>query len=215
MESAFAPSVGIAITGIAVGSLIAAIVPTCLYLYVEPRGRLGWGVSGDAPNARRAPVMVRLTAWLSFAMGQFAIPWLLVPVACIALLYVQVRLGIGRPVGWAVTVAAGAMGFVQSLVALRMVPVGVRLLMRDARLGARVRALGRTNALLSASLVALAALMSWAMSVMPGLVHPWLSSALCWTALRPLMVYGAAYFLHAMMLGRCAKVLIDARPTGR
>src|SRR4030088_344712 len=101
MESAFAPPLGVVVVGAVLGALLAAILPTCLYLYVEPRGRLSWGTAGDAPHTRRAPAIVRGTAWLSFAVGQLAVPWLLVPAACGLLLYLQMKMGVGRPLGGA------------------------------------------------------------------------------------------------------------------
>jgi hypothetical protein len=209
METAFAPPVGITVTAAILGVLFAAILPTCLYLYVEPRGRRQWAALGDSPATRKAPPLVRFTAWLSFLVGQLALPWLLVPAACAVLLYLQTKLGVGRPVGMAATVAVGVGALVQSLLALRLLPLGVRLLARDAKLSARASGRARLHALVSAAVLGGCGLLSWAMATVPNFVHPWLRTALVWTALRPVMAYAAVCLLHAMLLGRCARALAD------
>jgi hypothetical protein len=210
METAFAPPLGIVVTAVALGGLLAAILPTCVYLYVEPRARLSWGVSGDTRTARRAPAIVRSTAWLSFAIAQFSVPWLLVPGACAVLLYLQAKLGVGRVTGPALTIAVGAMAVVQFALAVRLFPLGVRLLARDARLGPRLRGLARTIASVNTLLLALGAFMSWTMASLPGFVHPWLRVALAWSALRPVMAYAGIGLLHALMLRACGGVLTDS-----
>lgn len=207
---AFSPPLGLTVTGALLGALLAAILPTCLYLYVEPRGRRQWAVAGDTPAQRRAPAFVRLTAWLSFAIGQLALPWLLVPATCAALLYVQTKLGMVRPLGLGITVAVGIAALVQSFLALRLLPLGVRLLSRDARACSGVRARARWNGVVSAVVLGGGFLLSWAMTSMPNFVHPWLRAALEWTALRPVMTYAAVSLVHAALLGRCAATLADA-----
>jgi hypothetical protein len=211
MEIAFAPPVGITVTAAVLGVLLAAILPTCLYLYVEPRGRLHWAAAGDTPGNRRAPVLVRLTAWLSFAVGQLALPWLIVPVACGALLYLQTKLGVGRPTSVAATVAVGAAALVQSVTAFRLLPLGVKLLARDAKVCAMASGRARWNALASVVVLAGCALLSWAMATIPSFAHPWLRAALVWTALRPVMAYAAVCLLHALLLGQCARALEEQR----
>jgi hypothetical protein len=203
---AFSPPVGLTLIAALLAVLFAAILPTCLYLYVEPRGRTQWAVAGDTPAKRRAPGLVRLTAWLSFAVGQLAIPWLLIPATCAALLYVQTKLGMARPLGLGITVAVGVAALVQSVLALRLLSLGVRLLARDARACAGARARARWNVLASVVILGGAFLLSWAMHV-PSFVHPWLRAALEWTALRPVMAYAAVCLVHALLLGRCAATL--------
>jgi hypothetical protein len=188
------------------GVLLAAVVPTCLYFYVEPRGRLSWGVAGDSPRTRRAPALVRITACVSFAAGQLAIPWLLVPAACAGLLYAQAKLGAARPLGAAATVLLGVMGFLQAIFALGLIPVGVRLLTRDERSWSRMRGLAKVSGLTSGLLLATSALIGWGMAADPGLVHPWLRVALVWTALRPVMGYAAVGVAHALLVDWCARV---------
>jgi hypothetical protein len=209
MHTALIPTAEIALAAGVLGVLLAAIVPTCLYLYVEPRGRLSWGASGDAPRTRRAPVLIRFTAWLSFALGQFALPWLLVPVTCGALLYLQVQLGVGRPLGMAATVLVGVLALVESALAFRLIPLGVRLLAGDAGLGQRAARIASWTGIASGCVFGAGAFIQWAFAV-PGLVHPWLRVALGWTALRPVIAYAAVCMLHALLLGRCARVLVDA-----
>jgi hypothetical protein len=207
MQSAFGPPSAIIITAAVLGALLAAVVPTCLYLYVEPRGRLSWGVAGDTRATRRAPLLVRCTAWLSFAVGQLAIPWLLLPATCAVLLYLQAKLGVGRVAGPAATVMVGGMAIAQSVLAARLLPLGVRLLIRDRRAEARIGRVARRNALANVLLLGLALLASWAMGSLPGLVHPWLRVVLSWTALRPVMAYAAIGLVHALMLSQCRVVL--------
>jgi hypothetical protein len=199
----------VAVVAAVLGALLAAIVPTCLYLYVEPRGRLNWRAHG-ADGIRGAPPLVRFTAWLSFALGQLALPWLLVPAACGVLIYLQARLGVGRSFGVAATLAAGAMALVQSLLAVRLLRVGVGLLARDARRWEAVGRIAKGNGLASALLLGLGATMSWGFAAVPGLVHPWLRAALVWTALRPVAAYAALCLIHAVLLGRCARLLADS-----
>src|SRR5271166_5548019 len=112
------PFVGIAIAAGGLAALLGAILPTCLYLYVEPRGRRQWAAEGDTLGKRSAPGIVRLTAWLSFAIGQLALPWLIVPGVCAVLLYLQTKLGIVRPIGLAATVGIGAAALLQAVMAV-------------------------------------------------------------------------------------------------
>jgi len=213
MPNAIAPT-ATAIVAI-VAALLTTIVPTCLYAYVEPRGRLSWGTAGDSPRSRRAPALVRITAWLSFAVGQIAVLWVLVPAACAFLLYLQVTLGAGRPLGAAATVAVGTMALAQSALAVRLLPLGVRLLARDKHLSQRVVRLAKWNALASSILLSLGALLAWAMAAAPSLVHPWLRVALEWTALRPILAFACVCLVHALLLGQCARLLVGAPSRSR
>lgn len=200
-----APVLGIAIVAGGLAALLGAILPTCLYLYVEPRGRRQWAAEGDAPGNRRAPAIVRLTAWLSFAIGQMALPWLLVPGACAVLLYLQTKLGIVRPIGMTATIGIGAAALLQAVMAIRLWPLGVKLLARDAHVCSALAGRSRATALVSASLLGAASVLGWAMATIPNFVHPWLRAALVWTALRPVMVYAVVCLAHAMLLRTCCK----------
>ncbi len=204
MPNAFVPTV----TALAafLAALLAAILPTCLYAYVEPRGRLSWGRAGDSPRTRRAPALVRVTAWVSFAVGQIAVLWLLVPVGCGVLLYLQSRLGVGGPLGLVATIAVAAMALLQSVLAIRLLPVGVRLLARDRHLSGRIGRLAKWNGVASVLLLGLGAFLAW---VTPWLLHPWLRVALVWTGLRPIMAFACASLIHALLLWQCARVLVD------
>jgi hypothetical protein len=190
--------------------LLAAILPTCVYRYVEPRGRLNWGTPGDLPETRRAPRWLRSTAWLSFAVGQLALLWLLVPVGCAGLLYLQAKLGVARPLGVAVTLSSGTVALLESLLAFRLLPLGVRLLMRDRRLEKSLARLAKTNALASALLLVIGALLSWAVRAVPGWMHPWLRVVLVWSALRPVIAGAVVLLLHALLLDRCAVALAQS-----
>jgi hypothetical protein len=190
--------------------LFAAILPTCLHRYVEPRGRLSWGTPGDSRGARRAPFLLRSTAWLSFALGQLALPCLLVPAGCAGLLYLQTKLGVAHPLGVAATIAFGTTALFQSLLACRLLPLGVRLLMRDARLEKSLARLAKTNAMASGLLLAMGAVLSLVMRAVPGSVHPWLRAALVWSAVRPVILCAFLFLLHALMLDRCAVVLAQS-----
>jgi hypothetical protein len=207
METAFSPPPGLSITAAVLVVLFAAILPTCLYLYVEPRGRRQWATAGDNPAKRRAPVLVRFTAWLSFVVGQLAIPWLLVPAVCTVLVILQTKLGVARPLGLGVTVAVGVAALLQSLLSLRLIPLGVRLLSRNEKTAKRASGGVRWNGMVSAVVLGGCLLLSWAIATIPGFVHPWLRIALVWTALRPVMVYAALCLVHALLLGRCAHAL--------
>jgi len=151
--------------------------------------------------------MVRFTAWLSFVVGQLAIPMLLVPVVCGVLVFLQIKLG--RPLGLGATITVGVAALVQSLLSLRLIPLGVRLLSRDAKTAKRASGGARWNAMASLVVLGGTLLLSWAMAAIPGFVHPWLRVALVWTALRPVMVYAAVCLGHALLLGRCARALAE------
>jgi hypothetical protein len=207
MEAAFSPPLGITVAVTGLAALLAAILPTCLYLYVEPRGRLQWGVAGDNAKSRRAPALVRLAAWLSFAVGQLAFLWLLVPAWCALLLYLQMKLGFGRTFSIGLTAGAGVAALLQAVLALRLLPLGVRLLARDAKACARAADRGRLQSTASALFLVGAGVASWAVATIPGLVHPWVGATLQWTALRPVMAYAAVCLVHGLLLGRCASVV--------
>ncbi len=207
----FTLPMSVVVAAAVVGALLAAIAPTFLYLYVEPRCRRHWAAAGEASSARKAPALVRLTAWSSFAVGQLALPSLLVPASCAGLVYVQARLGLLRPGGLMVTVAVAVAALVQSLVAVRLIPLGVRLLARDAKLVAGASARARTSALVNGVVLAGGLALSWALATLPSFGLPWLRFVLAWAALRPVIAYAAVCLLHAMLLGRCARALAEER----
>jgi hypothetical protein len=204
---AIGPSVIAAV--VIVCALLAAIVPTCLYRYVEPRGRLLWARALDAPSTRRAPLVVRATAWLSFALGQWAVLGWIVPVECASLVYLQYKLGVGLPLGVVVTAVVGAMAVAQSLLAFRLFPVGVKLLLRDPRWDRRMASLARSHGVASGLLLGAGSLLGSAMTAFPGLVHPWLRAALVGTALRSVTAVAAAGLVHALSLAHCGRALGD------
>jgi hypothetical protein len=189
METALTPPTGLAgnalLVLIALVGLLGTVIPSILFWYIEPRGRRQWGIEGDSAANRRAPFLVRATAWLSFFVGQLAVPWLIVPGVCTVLLYLQVKLGIVRPAGMAVTVGVGGAALLQALLAMRLWPLGVKLLMRDGHLCSTLARRSRTNAFVSLALLGAMSLLGWAMFNVPHFVHPWLRPVLLWTAVRP------------------------------
>jgi hypothetical protein len=151
-------------------------------------------------------------AWLSFALGQLAIPWLLVPVACAGIGYAQAKLTLGRPIGVGPVVtlsAVGAMALVECALALWLFPLGVRLLARDAAACTAVTRRARAGILAGFFVLAGCYLVRWAVVAVPGLIHPWLRVAFFWAALRPVMGYALACLLHSVLLGRCARALAE------
>lgn len=207
------PHIGAAVTVVAlvVAGLVGAIVPTCLYLYVEPRGRRQWGVQGDTPASRRAPFLVRASAWLGFAVAQTALPMLVVPVVCGGLLYAQIRLGAIRPIALAATALLGLVALAQAAYSLRLFPMGVRLLARDAGLGRALTAKARGMAILHGWIAASGLLLGWGLTTTPSLVHPIVRGTLMWTALRPIVAYAIVSLLHALLLARCARSVADVK----
>lgn len=203
MEAAFSLPWGVSVGIGALGLLLAALLPTGLYLYVEPRGRLHWAVAGDTPASRRAPGLVRLSAWLSFAVGQLALLWLLVPAWCALLIYLQTQLGLGRSFSVGLTAGMGVAALLQAILAMRLLPFGVRLLARDATTCAVATERGRRLAGASGLVLAAAAAGGWAVRAIPGLVHPWVGAMLQWTVLRPVTTYAAMGLMLGLLLRRC------------
>jgi hypothetical protein len=211
MDLAFSLPAGLTVAMLALGALLGAILPTCLYVYVEPRGRAQWATAGDSPATRRAPLLVRFTAWLSFLVAQMALPLLLVPLTCGGLLYVQIRLGALSPVGLGMTAALGLAALVQAALAFRLLPVGVRLLARNAGEVRRVASVARFQAVVHAAVLGGSMALLWAMTTIPGLIRPVLRHTLEWTALRPVAAYAVVGLLHALLLGRSGRMLHDEK----
>jgi hypothetical protein len=195
---------------LAVAGLLAGVVPTCLYLYVEPRGRRVWAREGDRPSNRRAPGLVRATAWLGFLLGQLAVPWLLVPLGCGVFLYVQGRLGFYKPMAFALTAGVAVMALLQAALAVRLIPLSVRLLMRHGPTYAKAAGWSRSHVAAHASLLGGAVILTGAMAAIPGVVHPWLGVALGWAVLRPVMGFAGACLLHALLFGWCARMTVQS-----
>jgi hypothetical protein len=210
MKGAFVPPVEVIVVASVLGALCVAILPTCLYLYVEPRGRMQWARSADSPATRHAPLLVRTAAWLSFVVAELAVPWALVPAACGVLLYLQAKLGIARPVGFFITAVVFILAVAQVIAAVRLLPWGVRLLVRDPRVGSRMGAVARSHAALSAFVLAGSGGLTQVMTGIPGLVHPWLGTALEWSALWPLEAYAALCLVHALLLWACVRACAHA-----
>ena len=186
------------------GVLLAGLLPVCLYLYVEPRGRLAWG---SAQGGRgRAPRLVRSAAFASFALGQLALPWLLIPALCVGFLVLQAKLGLIRPAPALAVGLLAVMGLVQAALAVRLIPLGVQLLVNSERLWGRLRRLARMLGMAHGAIFGASALVAFGIGAVPGVVHPWLRVALDWAALRPVMACAAAGVLHAVLVDRCASM---------
>jgi hypothetical protein len=97
------------------------------------------------------------------------------------------------------------MALFQALLAFRLLPLGVRLLMRDSQACARAGSRVRFAAAANAAVLCGAGALGWAMAHIPGFVNPWLAAALDWAALKPVMIYGTACLAHALILGPCAR----------
>ncbi len=209
MVAASALPVGLVVVALALAGILGAIVPTGVYLYVEPRGRRQWAVPGDTSRTRRAPLLVRFTAWASFFLGQAALPWLLLPVAAAVLVQLQIRLGAGGPTALGITALLGMAALAQALFAARLLPLGVRLLVGDVGVAPRARRLGGVSAVILAGALGAGA----AMYVLPGLVHPVLRATLAWALVRPIVAFALASLVHAFLLHRCARWLaLRGRP---
>jgi hypothetical protein len=198
---------------IALGAFLFCIIPTVTLLYVEPRGRPHWAVPGDDPSKRRAPLLVRLTAWLSFAAGQTSLLWLALPASCVGLIYAHAKLGAGKPMALGILGLLAVATLLQAILSFRLLPLGVRLLVRDAKAAGQARARGRRNAVASAAFLALSFAVGWALMTIPGLMNPWVRTAVLYAVLRPMGAYAALCLVHALLLSRCSHLLGDAKPT--
>jgi hypothetical protein len=198
---------------IALGVFLFSVIPTVTLLYVEPKGRRHWAVAGDDPNKRRAPILVRLTAWLSFAVGQTSLLWLALPASCVGLIYAHAKLGAGKPVGLFILGLLAVATLLQAILSFRLLPLGVRLLVRDAKAAGQARARGRRNAVASVLFLALSFALGWALMTIPGLLNPWVRTAVMYAVLRPMGAYAAMCLVHALLLSRCSHLLAEVKTT--
>ena len=167
---------------------------------------------GAAGRRGRAPVLVRLAAFASFALGQLALPWLLIPALCVGFLVLQAKLGLVRPVPALAVGSLAGMGFAQAALAVRLIPLGVQLLMNSERLWGRLRAVARMLGMAHGAVLGLSALVAFGIGAVPGAVHPWLRVALDWAALKPVMACAAAGVLHAVLVDRCVSMQARRAP---
>src|SRR4051812_30867932 len=120
------------------GLILFSIFPTVTYLYVERRARPHWGDLA----AKRAPGVVRATAWTSLALGQLGIVWLVFPVVCGGLVYALSRVGHGGTMGYGLILGLGALALIQAITALGLVPFGIRVLARSSTVRVKAKGLG-------------------------------------------------------------------------
>jgi hypothetical protein len=180
-----------------------AIVPTATYLYTERRTRPNWVEASAAGGAKagrvRAPIAVRLAAWGSLALGQLAIPWLIVPAACAVVLFGLGQVGAATTTLWIVLPFLGVAAVLQSIVAFRLFPFGIRLLARDKSIAARSRSVA--GMLVAVNLVALAAAgLGFALIHVPRFVHPVLAMVLRVGIVLPVAFFGALGLASALLV---------------
>ncbi len=178
-----------------------SIVPTATYFYTERRTRPNWietSVVGGSKTAR-APILVRLAAWGSLALGQLAIPWLIVPAACAVVLFGLGQVGAATTTLWIVLPFLGVSAVLQSIVAFRLFPFGIRLLARDKSIRARSRSVA--GMLVAVNLVALAAAgLGFALIHIPRFVHPVLAMVLRVGIVLPVALFGALGLASALLV---------------
>jgi hypothetical protein len=182
---------------IAVVLFFFSIVPTATYVYAERRSRLHWA---DATSSRtKAPITVRLAAWGSLALGQLAIPWLLVPVACVVVLLGLCKVGAATTTLWVVLSTIAVVAALQSVVAFRLFPFGIRRLAHDKKIGARSRSVSAM--LVGVNLAALGAVaLGFALVHIPSVVHPILAKVLQVGVLWPVAFFGALGIASALLV---------------
>ena len=194
--------------------LMLSIVPTATYLYVEKRCRRHWssaanaaftGVAGKEVRIR-APLFVRAAAWWSMAVGQLAIPWLIVPGACAAILYTLAKVGRSSFSGTALIAGLGVVAVLQSIVVFRLFPLGIRLLARDAKSRARARSVA-----VSLGFVSLLALgmtgVTYMLLQVPGFLNPIVRVTLLYGVVTPIAVFAVLGLVQSVVVARAGRAV--------
>jgi hypothetical protein len=181
-----------------------ALVPTITYLYVEKRSRKHWL---DAASGRKnAPIFVRVVAWWSLAIGQLALPWLLVPATCGTVLFTLAKLGKSSTSGTLLIGALGIAAIAQAIYALRLFPFAIRLLARDAKL--RKRGTGFAISFGIVQLVALgAAGLTFTLLRVPGFLNPIVRMTVYYGAIIPVLVFSGIGLVIAALGAGASKNL--------
>ena len=194
--------------------LMLSIVPTATYLYVEKRCRRHWssaanatftGVAGKAVRIR-APLFVRAAAWWSMAVGQLAIPWLIVPGACGAILYTLAKVGRGSVSATALIAGLGVVALLQSVVVFRLFPLGIRLLARDAKSRARARSVAVSLGFVSLLALAMTGLTYMLLQV-PGFLNPIVRVTLFYGVVIPIAVFAALGLVQSVVVARAGRAV--------
>jgi hypothetical protein len=187
--------------------LLFSIVPTATYLYVEGRSRRHWV---DAASGRKkAPALVRLAAWSSLFVSQLALPALLIPVECGAVLFALSKLGRASLGGSAVLVLLGLSAILQVVMCVRLFPLGIRLLARDQKLATRAksaaRAIGFVNLLGLASAGLVYALM------LTGMFHPIVRVTLYFGVVIPMAIFAGIGLVQALFVGQAGRIASNVK----
>jgi hypothetical protein len=189
----------IPIVAAVLGLILIAIFPTATYLYVEKRARAHWVDVAE----KRAPGPVRLTAWVSLALGQLCLVWLVLPVVCGGLVYALSRVGHGGTLGYGLILGLGLAALLQSLTSFGLIPFGVRVLARNSKTRERAKGLGRGIGLVNASALLLAGVTYGSMHV-PGMLHPIIKIGLTYGVALPVGIYAIFGLVLAALMTRAA-----------
>lgn len=181
------------------GLLMFAVFPTATYLYVEKRARAHWG---DLAS-RRAPGPVRATAWLSLALGQLCILWLLFPVVCGGLVFALSRVGHGGTMGYALILGLGLLALLQALTSFGLIPFGIRVLARGSSMREKASSLSRVVTLVNAAALG-TSMFAYAMMYLPGMLHRVIKIGLVFGVALPVGIYALAALILAALMSRAA-----------
>ena len=197
--------------------LMLSIVPTATYLYVERRCRRHWIETKDASHVSfavaagraprtRAPLLVRIAAWWSMAVGQLAIPWLVVPGACGLVLYTLAKVGRSSFSSSALIVGLGVAALLQSIFVFRLFPLGIRLLARDAKARARTRSVAVSLAVVNLLALAMSGL-TYALLHVPGFLNPIVRVTLFYGAVIPIAVFAVLGLVQSLVVARAGRAV--------
>lgn len=189
----------VSIVSALLGLLFFCLLPTSVYLYVERRARPHWGDVAD----KRAPLVVRATAWCSLALGQMCILWLAVPAAAAGILYVCMRIGHGSTLGYALVGALGVFGLLQSLASFGLFPFGIRVLARNSSMRARAKKVSAILALVNLGALASAALSYFGMYLR--VFHPIVKISIVYGLALPVGVFALLSLLLAALMSRAVE----------
>jgi hypothetical protein len=187
------------IVAAAVGLLFFAIFPTVTYLYVEKRARPHWG---DVPG-KKAPGIVRATAWFSLALGQLGLIWLVLPVVCGGLVFALSRVGHGNTAGYAAIILLGVNALLQSIISFGLIPFGIRVLARNSTVRAKARGLSRAIGLVNVAGLGMAAT-TYGMMLIRGFLHPIIKVGLVYGVALPVAVFSLLSLVLAGMMSSAA-----------
>jgi len=185
------------IAGTLLGIVLFAIFPTATYLYVEKRSRRHWA---DVAGAR-APGVVRLASWVSLALGQLCILWLVLPVVCGFLVAGLMKIGHGNLLGYGLVVGLGVIALVQAIAGLGLIPFGLRMLARNSGARKRARSLGVVLGVVNGIALALAGA-TYALMALTDTFHRFIRVGLAFGVAMPVGIYAIASLVLAALMAR-------------